>query len=207
MAQTNVTKTGSGRLLVLAILFTVFQFTAVILETISNGLNLPWTLGSVVMAVLCFLLYFSYRAHNKNVTKPLLGATLMYILSYELSWGCSNLQYIGEILGYYDIDIAFVVYCIAQILTFLVIVGINILHYVINETHQSSPGKVKLNWTLFIAFVVLVAVQAVCIFLMNYDDVLIIIGEIIAVLADIFILGSVLCIESSMDDFRIAREK
>lgn len=206
MAQTNVTKTGSGKLLLFAILFTAFQLTGIVLTTIISGFQLSWILISAVMAVLCFMMYITYRSHDKNVMKPLLGAALMLMLCYELlNWGGMYLQHFGEVLEYFGKDNVFAVYAITKIVTFFVLAAINVIHYLINYTHHSSPGKVTANRVLCTVFVVLVVIQAVCLSLAE-DGIAMIIADCLCAVSDVFMLAIVVNIESKLDAFRIARE-
>ena len=203
--QTNSAKTGSGRLLLLAVLFTVFQMTGMVLSTMVGGLDLSWVLMSILMVIVCFAMYFAYRSHTKNLMKPMLGAALMLQLAIELDWGGYYLQYIGEVTELYKSESAFAIYAMVQILILFVIAGINIMHYVINASHHSSPKKVKFNQALCIAYIVLVAVQCVCYILLD-STVMFAVGDCLTSIADIFSMGIVICIESSMDEFRLARE-
>ena len=204
--QTNSTKTGSGKLFLLAVLYTAFQLIGVILTTKIIGFDLSWVLESALMVIMCFALCFTYRSHTKNVMKPMLGAALMLLLTTELSRGGYYLQYVGQVTKIFAIDAAFAGFATAQILLFFVVAGINIMHYVINADHHSNPKKVKFNRALCVIFVVLVVVQ--CIYFASVDDPAVLaVGDCLACFADVFALGIVICIEGSLDEFRIAREE
>ena len=203
--QTDSAKTGSGRLLLLAVLFTVFQITGMVLSTMVGGLDLPWILISLLMAIVCFAMYFAYRSHSKNLMKPMLGAALMLQLVIELDWGGYYLQYIGEVTELYKSESAFAIYAMVQILILFVIAGINVMHYVINASHHSNPKKVKFNQALWAAYIVLVAIQCVCFILLD-STAMFAVGDCLTSVSDVFAMGIVICIESSMDEFRLARE-
>jgi len=154
----NKKRTSTG-VLVMAVLFTVFQMVGVVFATMEIGVDITWMIQSLLMAVLCFAMYFTYRAHMKNVMKPLLGASLMLLLSNELQTGGLYLQYSRQVAEWYTTNTAWALFATAQILALLVILGINLMHYIINSNHMSSPGRVRLNRWLCAAFVLLVLIQ------------------------------------------------
>jgi len=77
-------KSDDKKLLILAILFILFEAVGLVIWGVQGIFSLYWTAEIVIMAVVAFMLYHSYRTHNKNITKPLLGATLIWMMLYEL---------------------------------------------------------------------------------------------------------------------------
>jgi len=195
-----------GRLLLLAVLFALFQAVGVIFTTVAAGYDLSRILESALMAVMSFVLYFAYRSHTKNVMKPLLGAVLMLLLVHALSWGGYYLQNLGAVAQLYTTNYAFAVFAVFRILTLLVLVWINLLHYSINASHHSSPAKVKLNRGLFAVFAVLLLAESVCFAVMDATAAGTV-GDCCSGFSEVFLLGMVICIEHTMDEFRIAREE
>lgn len=199
------TNKKNGLLLLMAILFIVFQTASIVFDLFEEPFDLAWTMESILMAIVCILMYASYRAHVKNVMKPLLGATLMLILYYNMDWACFYIEEFKDVVEYYSGDIAFIVYIVTQILLFVTLVPINVMHYVINATHHSSPKKIALNKAFYILFAVFTLAQCVCSIFMDAatNDV---ISMFAGSIADLFMLAMVIIIESSLDEFRLARE-
>ena len=206
MANKQATTNKSGALLLMAIVYTVLQTVGVVFTVMDGIFDLSWIIQSALMAVLCFVLYFAYRSHTKNVMKPLLGAVLMLLLTYEITSGGLYLQSIPAVKALFQVRLAGALFATAQILLLFVVAGINVMHYVINASHHSNPGKVRCNQLLCDAFIVLLLVQVGC-FLFMCPTPVSFVGNGLATLSDVFAMAIVIRIEKSLDDFRIVREE
>ena len=193
-------------LLLMAVLFIVFTLIGEIFGYINYGLNLSGIGESVIFVLICLFMYLSYRAHNKNVMKPLLGAALMVMLYIELDWALFYLNYFGELHEWYEPAAAFMAYCFLEFAIAIVLLLINIIHYVINATHLSSPKKIRFNKSLLILYVVLVIGQIISCFIFYYDSAAFAISEISFCLSSLAMIYMVIVIEGSLDGFRIERE-
>jgi len=206
--RTTIIKRDSEKLLILACIFSVMQAASVVITTNRGIIDFSWIVESVLGIVMSFALYATYKSHVKNIMKPLLGAALMLILTYEVEVGCFYIQDLilcpQDYVGYVG-STALIGYAIVTILLFLVMLAINVMHYVINASHLYSPKKVKANNYLCIAFIILVCAQGL--FIAKFDTgAVAIIGDELGCLCDIFFIGMIIIIENSLDEFRHERE-
>jgi len=207
--DSNASKT-SVLLITMSILFVVFQGAAVVISTIKEGIYLTWILESVIAAVLLFSLFFSYKSHTKNVMKPLLGATLMMVLVLELSvWDqvYGTIRLFVQYHDYVEISVYNLLFLIFKILIALAVTIMNIMHYVINASHHSSPKKVRFNSIIFVVFTFLLLFECMFFAFLGSIDGWYRASCIMGTISDVFIIGVVFCIEQSMDEFKIAREE
>jgi len=192
-------------LLFLAFVYLVCQGASVALFTVDAYVDIWWICVSAVMAIICFALYFTYRTHNKNVMKPLIGAALMLVLYFKLFRGLYFLQNIDKLSEWYPEEDAFLIYAYTYIVLFVVVALINIVHYIINGTHKSRPGLIKFNKALVAIFVAVTAVQAFsCVF--EGCSVMIMLSDVLDILGDAILVIMAVIIESSLDEFKLKRE-
>jgi len=195
-----------NRLLIMFICFVVFQTIGIVCNKIYNYVSYGWVAGSVLMAVVSFFLYYTYRDHTKNVMKPLLGASLMVVLYYEMQTALDLFENFDEYVEYkLDADF-FRAYVVLYLLVFVSLLGMNIMHYVINSTHHSSPKKIRLNQYIYVAFMVFVILRGGCLIFLK-TSLLDFVGDFCACFADVFFINSVILIETNLDEFRIEREE
>ncbi len=194
-----------GSILLSTVLFIVFQLTALLFYFVSGNFDLEWLSECILLAIICIGLYISYNRHAKNVMKPLVGGALMWMLFYEMKYAMYYIQYLPEMdsWGYNTPALKF--FCIIQVAVFVVIAVINVIHYLINSTHHSSPGKIKANKALFFIFIILLLVQCICEIFIG-TGVYFELCDIFGILADVFFLCNIIIIEGSLDEFRIHRE-
>lgn len=206
MEKEKLIKNKSALLLAMFILFAVFQVAGIILFSIgAKYTDLVWIVESVIVIVESFLIYFSYRTHTKNVMKPLLGAILMLLLLDSVNTAFSSIQDFTYGLSFYISNSALMVRIIMNIAIFVVMAAINVMHYVINTTHHSSPLKIKLNKLFYIFYVALVFAMSVCELCVTTVAIAPV-GIALSLLADVFLINMVIIIESSLDEFRLERE-
>jgi len=192
-------------ILLMAILFTVFQTLSVVLAIRGEYYSLSWIAESALIAIMCFMMYASYHTHTKNVMKPVIGATLVMFLYWAVDNGFYYLQYIKEYIEYYVNDIAFIVYMIACIAICFALAAVNIVHYIINSTHHSSPKMIKLNKVFYWIYFGLVLIKAISCILME-PSLTWILSDFFGCMADCFAMAIVIIIESKLDGYRILRE-
>jgi len=200
----ELTEKKSDRdLLLLAILFFVFQTVCLIFN---YRFNLSFLVESVIMAVICFVIYGSYHSHNKNVMKPILGAALAILLYYSIESGFNYFLIFDAMVEYYEGSPAIIFYMIVRILKFVVLIALNVMHYVINASHHSSPNKIKLNKVFFLIYLALLILQAVSLIMLYVGDANQTISSIMGTISDGFMVGMVIIIENNLDEFRLLRE-
>jgi len=204
--EINLKKKTEKRLLLFAILFTVIQFISILFYKLDGYFDLPWTGESVLMAVMTFVMYYSFKNHTKNVMKPMVGAALMLVLYYEMDWALYFISDFENIVLRYENILAFKAYIGCQIAIFILVALMNIMHYVINSTHQSSPKKVNLNTIFYYAYIIVILVEGIlCILISETSNSMI--SNFTGVISDIFFVGMIIIIENTLDEFRINREE
>lgn len=196
---------SSKKLLIMLILFVVFQVASLVFYGLDYGFDLPWTVECIILFTAGVLMYNSYRNHTKNVMKPVVGATLAIVMYYNMNIAMDYLQNIIAIFDNLDGNIAGIVYTISQIVVFVVLALMNIMHYVINSTHHSSPGKIKFNKFLYALFVLFSIANCVA-FLFTTYGINLKVSCFVGNMADFFLVSMVVSIESFLDEFRIERE-
>lgn len=207
MEKLKFNKNKNLLLFLMFALFTVLQTVGIVLYSLGdNEVSLSWVAESALRVIVCFFIYFTYRNHTKNVMKPLLGAILILLLANIIMWAFEDIQYFDYYLENYSSNTALIILIVIEIAEFVVLLAINVMHYIINATHQSSPNKIKLNKLFFIFYIVLVFAESICEICVG-TEALIKFGTAIACFADIFAIYMVILVESSLDEYRIEREK
>ncbi len=146
-----------------------------------------------VLSALCVLfLYTSYRKHSKNVMKCIIGALLMLVLVHPISMLAS-----GNANG----ALAFV-----KVFSVLFAAELFINHLIINSDHHSNPANVRFNQSLCIA---LALCYFACIALTwKYNETALCkCADVVGSVAYACVIASVVCVESRLDAYRIAREE
>lgn len=154
-----------------------------------------------VMAGVAIFLYRSYSRHQKNMMKGLMGAALLWVLAEEAG-------YLEQVLEsnrdyYFAVHSGHIgLYVALKAVSVTVFAGIFILHFIISADRKSSPKLIRLNRSLFFVLFGLYALDAVFNVLSNNFNT----GAFILILFKLCLVILVLCIESSMDEFRLDRE-
>ena len=203
--EKEIGKGSSKKLLIMLIMFVIFQIASLVFYGLDYGFDLPWTVECVILFTAGILMYSSYRNHTKNVMKPVIGATLAIIMYYNMEIAMDYLQSIIVIFDNLNGNIADIVYTVSQIAVFVVLALMNIMHYVINSTHHSSPGKIKFNKFLYVLFVIFSIANCVA-FLFTTYGVNLKVSCFVGNMADFFLVSMVVSIEGFLDEFRIERE-
>jgi len=199
-------KTKEKQLLIMAILYLILQAASIVLYGIDGGLDLEWTIMSALCAVANFVMYASYKSHTKNIMKPMIGVAMTLLLVLYLSDASDYIQWWNDYLEWY-VDLPAVIAGICMdIASCLVLLLMIIMHFVINGSHESNPKLVKFNRILFCIFSVLLLAYVILGFT-AFDEAIAKAYFICGSLSDVFMLGMIVTIETSLDEFRIQREK
>lgn len=162
---------------------------------IPNGAYLD-TFFQLGQALIFVFLYRSYRNHDKNLMKALIGLSLGLLLSYfAYGWITPNfwISPISRIRGE----------------MFLIVLAVIIIHFIINADHHSSPGLVLANQILLIAGMILMLYFTVMHAMVIPPET-----PLLEKFACLFnglsyacACGAIVCIESRLDAYRIKREE
>lgn len=159
----------------------------------------------VGLGAAALFLFFSYRRHDKNVMKGLLGVLLTIAVCNEL---CFLYGYYQVMLAQfyelqYTLGVAFaaieVIFVLMQALIFL---G----HFFINADHHSNPALVSLNQTCLLMMLAVILIQKVFTVAMIGTTALSLVDQVFWCVQELGVFTTVICIESKLDAFRVARE-
>jgi len=143
-----------------------------------------------IILMICLIgLYVSYVNHQKNVMKGLLGSLLMALL-IDAILACIGTKGFELVVGI----------VMAYLLFF-----INVNHFIINDTHKSSPDKIYHSQVA--CLIVLIVTIIICalsnsVATSTAQKAFIVLYSICYYLA----IVAVVCVESKLDSFRIRRE-
>ena len=155
------------------------------------------------IAVLALCLYLSYKDHQKNVMKGLMGASLMWLFAEET-------EYVKAI-AFYDKDYytaafgdQYKTFLGVKIITVILIFSVFVFHFLINSEHHSSPFEVGANKFLSIAIAAAYAADMVFTGVCTGKFATIMVCYC---LFKIFLMLMVVCVEAKLDIFRLKREE
>lgn len=147
---------------------------------------------SILNTICVLVLFTSYKKHQKNVMKGMMGSLLMGLITHGVA-----------ILIPFDPETP--AYNILAIINLFILVGLALNHYIINTEHYSNPAGVYLNQILVVAEVLtFICAGIAC--LPGYDvySIVHLIGMIMLVVGN---MSVIVCIETRLDAYRIDREK
>jgi len=151
---------------------------------------LNYGLTHIVYALCLIVLLATYRKHNKNVMKAMMGALLMTLV-------LDSFSYLQSFRAF-DITFAFIYMIIA--------IGLFINHMLINGTHHPTQAKVRVNQIL----VILLAIAHIVWFiypLSNFiNDTYMTISFVGYVFGYVCMAIAIICVESRLDAYRLDRE-
>lgn len=155
----------------------------------SNWLDI--LLSGIIISACLVTLYISYKNHEKNVMKGMMGAILMAVLFDGVGYITKiNLEVDKIVVPLYIIFAA----------------GLFANHFAINKEHHSNPVNVVLNQ-------ILAALLAVCnivwfiVRLASEASVMDAIADAIYAVAFACLAATIVCVESRLDAYRVNREK
>jgi len=181
--------------------FTAIMFIAGIAEFIicftTQNVN---HLIAAFVGLLGLITYISYKNHDKNLMKGLLGAELMWLLCEEVTFTASvivtNKAELSAIFGN-----MYLVYSGLKIISTLVLLFIFTLHFLINADRSSSPSEVLVNQWLSVAMIFLYIVELFFIATYETEDFII----IVLLIFKIFLTLMIVSVESRLDAYRLLR--
>lgn len=155
-----------------------------------------------LIAVIALVLYISYRRHQKNLMKGLMGSVLMWLLVDEANYAI-NLFFSEREFFEAQFGEVYPMYAAVKLITVLIILCVFALHFLINSDRHSSPMEVGANQS-FCVLLIAGYVADICLdifFGAGYD-----LSVIFLLVFKICLMNQVLCIEAKLDGFRQARE-
>jgi len=172
----------------------IIGFVGELLLSIIASISYPQSVGEYIViflsGLLSLFLYISYKKHNKNAMKALMGAILMAEIS---SAACS----VGT-----HLFTPFFVYIMLQ---FALAVILFINHISINSVHTSSPKKVLLNQIICVLLAITVFAWDINGLFQCKNAI-----EVFSVVCDMVghpcMIASIVCVESRLDAYRLDRE-
>ena len=182
----------------------------IVLETVSEACYLRsgwfdalYSVERIIMAVFLVVLAISYIKHDKNVMKGMIGAVLATTFFSDLPYVFDmfeSREYYFETIGG-----IWTVYEIMEILIIAAYVLIFVTHFLINSEHKSNPGKILFNQIVLMLVPLFYIIQVIVSIIIG-RNAMFLAGKICNFLANVCILNMVVCIESKLDAYRIARE-
>jgi len=147
------------------------------------------------MCALCSVfLYTSYKKHNKNVMKFLMGALLTLILVRALS-----------VLTGLDADKSHVLVLVMALYSLFALL-LFVDHAIINSDRRSSAKYIRANQVIC-GLILVCELLACALSQPMYDSVLATISNIAGAIGFACVVITVVCVESRLDAYRINREQ
>jgi len=149
-----------------------------------------WSTGFIlfiIVAVCLLVVYFSYKKHNKNVMKGMIGAVLMAYLIEGI---------LGLNVNYTPFD------RICTRLMFALSVCLFISHFVINGSRKASPVSVLINQLLCFTN----AITSIVWNAIGNNGTLELVASVLSAIAWSCVMFSIVCVESRLDAYRLDRE-
>jgi len=145
----------------------------------------------IVGSIYLVVLYISYKRHEKNVLKGIMGATLSTMLISAL-----------YVIPMITLPAEKVIIPLNAVLSALLLTN----HFVINSSRKSSPTNIRLNQVL----VLLIAINLIAWSVVWFPYSLTatdIIADVCAIVGFAFMAASIVCVESRLDAYRLDREE
>jgi len=161
----------------------------------SNVLELSYASSAIITllnGIFVLMLYISYKNHNKNLMKGLIGALLMgyFACMCTLSF---------PVVITFPLDMV----CNYSLLVISLIVLVN--HMIINSNRYSSKGNILLNQICTVVAAVIALVWVIC--WIPYLEGIVIVFQLITSIGIVCLITSVVCVESRLDTYRSDREE
>jgi len=179
----------NNKYFITSFLITAAAFFALIVliavQSTYDFLHYEW-LTDILFLACEIAMFVSFRNHNKNLMKGMIGATLMAEVMDALYWDANPEN--GSMA--------------CAVLSTIVTVLLFIVHFSVNSDRHSNPNAIKVNMRLFFVFVVIEVIWFVCDVKAGEN----VVYGILVMLSQIGLLNTVVCIEAKLDAFRIDRE-
>jgi len=153
------------------------------------------------IAALGLWMFLSYKKHQKNVMKGLMGASLMWMLYEEVDFA-GEVLYTSKAAFAASLGNAYAFFSCLKFLNVVLILLIFLLHFRINSYGHSRPVEVRLNQLfniLLIAFYLLDIFTQVFFGEINASQIVLMFFKTV-------LMFVVISIESRLDEFRIIKE-
>lgn len=172
---------------------TILGVIGVLLYAITAVISSPENYGKLILMavdVTCTIgLYVSYKKHNKNVMKYLIGFKLMEILSQVID-------------GSFPLNLDDKYVAALSIINVIIVIALCINHFVINSDHHSRSGNILINQVLLFAYLIV----AIAFGIPTISDMKSILSFIILVCGCFGNMAVIVCVESRLDAYRLDRE-
>lgn len=188
------------------LVFLLFTILTIVMGVVSTALSIAHQKADFVLVplitIIAIVLYRSYKTHNKNVMKGLMGSVLMWLVVQDTSFMVEVFKN-GQAAFVSSVDNLYGLFVVIRVVCVLVTLGIFALHFVINSDHKSNPLFIELNQTLQLFLI--------CLYMADIIVSAMALGYISIELVAFFIfkaglMNMVICIESKLDAYRIIRE-
>jgi len=167
----------------------ISSFAVLMILAVQPGgdfLHYGW-LVTAIFFVCELTMFFSYKSHNKNVMKGMIGASLMAIIMQGM--------YSATVAVNSGIATCAVLYTIVALLLFAT-------HFSINSEHKSRPGSINVNIVFCLIFIFVNVVW----YIVNVRAEGFSVVTLLTSLINIGIVLTIVCIEAKLDAFRVNRE-
>jgi len=153
-------------------------------------LSSAYVVGRLLFLFSAICTYVSFKKHNKNVMKGMLGATVTYNLMNSL-YATAFLQYPHEkILSPIDLTLCSIIF---------------IVHFIINSDRHSRPVYVFVNQIASILLVIEYTMW-MCGYIPHYQSAVATVSLIITSIAFAGFMYLIVSVESRLDAYRLDRE-
>jgi len=153
-------------------------------------------------AFLGVLLFLSYKRHEKNVMKGLIGAELMWMLYEEVSF-CCLVVFEGKADFTASLGKLYPFFSSLKVVNVFAVLLIFLLHFRINAEHRSRPVEIRINQVL--NFVMVLCYVLDILTQLFFGEITA--SQIVLMVFKIFLMLMVISIESRLDEYRIIKEK
>jgi len=174
--------------IIIAVLGTVFHNSVMLI--ILYPVPLIYTFVKLICILSAVFLYSSYKKHSKNVMKGLMGALLMAQLLEAIGFVQGNETPVDTVFSWISIILSAVLF---------------INHFIINSDHHSSPAMIKLNQVICVLLAIAFFVWDMT-WAFAYGSALVAVASVALALGEFGRYAAVVCVESRLDAYRIARE-
>lgn len=147
-------------------------------------------------AICVLVLYISYKKHDKNVMKGLMGAIFMLLLLRNVEQ-CTNMIQNYEKPSYISVA--------GLAITSLFVLILMINHFIINSDRHSKPWNVKLNQSCFIILLITQVVLGMILIIIS-DSMFLRISYLISIFTKVSTICVIICIETKMEGYKALRE-
>lgn len=149
-----------------------------------------------VNAICVLVLFISYKKHDKNIMKGIMGAIFMLMLLRSADTFCSYLQSIAE---------PTLLRVIFGGLVTLLILILMVNHFLINGDRHSRPWNVKFNQIIFIVLMITELVVRLYYIIIS-DSVFLRVSYLVSIFTVISTICLLICVETKLEGYKALRE-